>query len=126
MNAGEHVEERSLVRGGEANAVGGDHRHAEGTRQTGQRDEVGFLVAQQMPLQLNADIGAAKQTDQPIEQPADAVVVRVKERPSRQRHEAGGEAVEFVERERALAFRGAHLHARDEAAEIAVAVCRCH
>ena len=90
----------------------------------GQRTVVGFLVAQQMPLQLDVDAGAAEQTDEPIEQPAHAVAMRVEHRPSGQRDQTGGEAVELLERERALPFARAHLHARDEATEIAVALRR--
>ena len=40
------------------------------------------------------------------------------------RDEAGGEAVELVDRQRALAFRRAQLHARQQAAEIAPAFLR--
>ena len=92
-------------------------------RQLGQRLVVGFLVAQQMPLQLDADVVAAEEADEPIEQAADAVLPRVEHRPARQRDEAGGEAVELLERERALPFRRAHLHARHQAAEVPVALC---
>ena len=37
-----------------------------------QRVIVGFLVAQQMPLQLQVGVGAPEHADEPIEQPADA------------------------------------------------------
>ena len=76
-----------------------------------------------MALQLDAHVAAPEQTDQPIEQAADAVMARIEQRPARERDEAGGEAVELLERERAFALWRAHLHARDEAAEILVALC---
>ena len=110
---------------GEPHAVGGDDRHAKRARQLGQRHVVAFLVAQQMALQLDADVIAPEEADEPIEQPADAVMPRVEQRPAGQRDEAGGEAVELLERERAFALRRAHLHARDEAAEILIALWRC-
>ena len=75
-----------------------------------------------MPLQLDVDAAAAEQADQPIEQAADAVP-----RPSSAARPASatrprGAAVELVERQRALAFRRAQLHARDQPAEIAIAL----
>jgi len=44
---------------------------------------------------------------------------------SNQRDETAGVSVEFIERERAFAFRRAQLHAGDQAEQVAVAVgCR--
>ena len=121
VDAGEHVEERSILGRGKADAVGGHDRDAKRPRQAGERHQVGFLVAQQMPLQLDADVGAAEQADQAIQQPAHAVVMRVEHRPARQRDEPGREALELLEREGAFSLGGAHLHAGHETAEIAVA-----
>ena len=53
-DAGEDVVERPIGRLGEADAVGGDERQVEGGGQIDQRMVVGFLVAQQVPLQLDA------------------------------------------------------------------------
>ena len=56
--------------------------HAKGLRQVRERDGVGFLVAQQVPLQIDVDVAAAEDADQPIEQAPDAEVLRVEERPA--------------------------------------------
>ena len=52
----------------------------------------------------------------------DAVSAAVERRTADERDKARGGSVELVERERALPFRGAHFHAGDQAAEIAVPV----
>ena len=76
----------------------------------------------QMPLQLDVDAVAAEHADEAIEQAADAVPPAVERRAAGERDQPGGAAVELLERQRALAFRRAHLHARDQPAEIAVAL----
>ena len=55
-----------------------------------------------MPLQFHVDVGAAEDTHQPIEQPADAVPFRLQQRPAGQRHEPMHVTVEVFERERAF------------------------
>ena len=45
------------------------------------------FVALQMPLQLDVDLRAAEDADQPIEQPADAVPLGVQQRPAGERDE---------------------------------------
>ena len=87
-----------------------------------------------MALQLDADVAASEETDEAIEQTADAMSRRVEHGTAGQRHEAGGVALELLERQRALRFatpsrsglslRAAHLHARHEPAQIAVALLR--
>ena len=57
-----------------------------------------------------------------IEQAADAVPPAVERRAAGERDEAARAAVQLLERERALAFRRAQLHARDQPAEIPVAL----
>ena len=57
-----------------------------------------------------------------IEQAADAVPLAVERRAAGQRDQPGGAAVQLLERQRALAFRRAQLHARDQPAEIAIPV----
>ena len=86
---------------------------------------VGLFVARQMPLQLDVHAVAAEQADEPIEQAADAVAGA----PSSAARPASATsppvaAVELVERQRAFAFRRAQLHARDQPAEVAVALLR--
>ena len=84
-NRREHVEERPLLGRRKAHAAGGDERHAERLGQAGQRVVVVFLIAAQVPLQLDVDVAAAEQPDQPIEQPADAVPLGDEQRPPDQR-----------------------------------------
>ena len=93
-------------------------------REIAQRVVVRFLVAQQVPLQLDADVAAAERPDQPIDQAADAESRTVDGGAAGQRDQAADVAVEIVERQRALAFRRRQLHPRQQPAEIAVAVTR--
>ncbi len=120
-NRGQHVEQRPLFRRGKADAAGRDERHAKRLGETDQRVVVVFLIALQVPLQLDAGIAAAEDADDAIEQAADAEALGAQQRAAGHGDEAGGEAVELVERERALAFRRAQLHPREQAAEIAPA-----
>ena len=53
---------------------------------------------------------------------ADAEAVGVERGAAGQRDEPGGRAVELVERERPFALGRAQLHARDQAAEVAIAL----
>ena len=52
----EHVEERPLVGRGESHAAGGDHRHAERLGQPDEHVVVVFLIAPQMPLELDVQV----------------------------------------------------------------------
>ena len=70
-----------------------------------QRVVVVFLIAPEMPLQLDVDVAAAEEADESIEQPADAVALGQQQRSPGQRDEAGREPLEVLERQRALAFR---------------------
>ncbi len=56
-----------------------------------------------------------------IEQAADAVPLALERRTSDERDQATRRALELVEGEHALALGRAKLHARDQAAEIAIA-----
>ena len=78
----------------------------------------------EMPLQFDVHVAAAEQADETIEEAADAIPLCLQRRPAGERDEAVRRAFQFVERQRAFAFRRAHLHARDEATEVAVAVLR--
>ena len=121
-DAGQHIEQRPLGRRGEADGVGGHNRH---TERRGHLDEhlIGhFLVAAAMTLQFDAGAVASKKTDETIEQPTNAVAARIERGSAGERHKAARHAVEFLEGERALTFRRAHLHARDQTAQIAVPV----
>src|SRR5882672_6751130 len=77
-----------------------------------------------MTLQLDVHAGAAEDADQAIEQTANTVPPAGEHGAAGDRDEAGGAAVELLERERALAFRRAHFHARDQFAEIPIAFGR--
>ena len=81
---------------------------------------VGLLRPVEVALQLDADVVAAEEADQAIEQAADAVLPAPECLAADQRHQPGGAAVELVERERPLALRRPQLHAGDQAAEVAV------
>ena len=122
VDARQDVEQRPLGWRREADAAGGDDRYPERRGHRGQRLVVGFLVSAGMPLQLDVRAIAAEETDEAIEQAAHAEAACIERRAACQRDEAGGEAVELVERERAPAFRRAQFHAGDETAEIPVAL----
>ena len=122
-NAREHVEERAVGGCGKPHIVGGDDRHAERAGKRFERDIGRLFIAQQMALQLDAHVASAEETDDAIEQAADAVSRRVEHGTSGKRHEPGGVSLELVERERALPFRRPHLHARDQPAQIRVSSC---
>ena len=124
MDAGEDVEERPLGRRREPHAAGGDDRHVERRREIDERAVVGFLVAAEVALQLDERLLAAEDAHDAIEEAADAVAPRVERHAADERDEPAGEPVELLERQRAFAFRRAQLHARDELAEIAIAVRR--
>ena len=99
-------------------------RHAKRLGEADQRVVVVFLIALQVPLQLDVGIAAAEHADDAIEQAADAEALGAQQRAAGHGDEAGGEAVELVDRQRALAFRRAQLHPRQQAAEIAPAFLR--
>ena len=122
VEAREDIEERTVLGRGEPHAAGGDDRHVIGAGEIDERLVVRFLVAQQMPLQFDVDVRPAEQADQPIEQAADAMPLHPQDFAARQRDEAARMAIEFLERQRALPFRRAQLHARDQATQVAVAV----
>jgi hypothetical protein len=125
-DAGEHVEERPLVGAAEPDAVGGDNRHVKRGRQLDERLEVGLLVAEQVTLQLDVDVRAAEESDEPIDQAADTKLPAGERLAPDERHEAGRASLELLERERPLPFRRAELHQRHELAEVAVAFTRLH
>ena len=122
-NAGEDVVERPRRRVREPHAVGGDHRHVEGGGQVAERRVVGFFFAQQVALELDARIGRAKETDDAIDEAADAKPA-AERGAADQGDQAAGPAVELLERQRPLPFRRAQFHLRDQAAEILVAGAR--
>src|SRR5437773_11219260 len=78
----------------------------------------------EMPLQFDVYVAAAEQADETIEEAADAIPLCLQRRPAGEGDEAAGRAFQFVERQRAFAFRRAHLHARDQATEIAISLLR--
>ena len=75
-----------------------------------------------MALNLDVDVVAAEHADERIDQSADAVFLKAQQLAPRERDEAARLAVELVERERPLSFRRAHFHARDQAAQILIAL----
>ena len=105
-DAREHVVERAIGRFREAHAVGGDDRQVERRGEVAERVIVGFLVAQEMALQLDADVLRAERADQAIDETADAVARAVDRRAPGEGDEAA-DAVEIVEGQRAFAFGAA-------------------
>ena len=75
-----------------------------------------------MPLDLDIHVLAAEEADQRIDEPAHPVSLESQQFAPRKRHEPAGVALEILQRQRAFAFRRAHLHARHETAEIAIAL----
>ena len=121
MEASEDVVQGAFIGRGKPHAAGGEDRHAIGRGQIDQRLVVDFLRAIQVPGDRDIDVRAAEGADQPIEQPADAVLPRVEQRLARQRHQSLDVAVEIVQRERALPFRRAEVHPRQQTREILIA-----
>ena len=97
-------------------------RHAEGRREIDERLVVRFLVAAEMPLQLDVHGVAAEEADEAVDAARPRRSGGVERGAADERHEAGRESVELFQRERAFTFRRAHLHARDQATEIPVPV----
>jgi len=75
-----------------------------------------------MTLELDRHRITAEDPDRVIQQAANAVALPVECRASDERDEAARRSLELVDRERAFAFRRAHLHARDQTAQILVAL----
>ena len=122
MNARDDIEQRPLGRRRKADAVGRDDRHVERRRELDERLVVRFLVAAEVPLQLDVHAVATEQADEAIHQAADAAAAGVERRAADERDEAAGRAVQIFQRQRAFAFRRAHFHAGDQAAQVAVAL----
>ena len=123
-DAGEDVVQRAFVGRGKPYAIGRHTRHVEGGGQIDERLELGLLLAEQMPLQLDEHIVVTKQPDQLIEQSPDAQLKTEQQVPSRKRDQSTRAPLELVEHERPFAFRGAQLHAGDHSTEILVALLR--
>ena len=121
-DAGQHVVERTAGRVGEADTVGCDHRHVERGGQVAQRSVVGFFLAQQVPLQLDPRVRGAEDPDDAVDEAADAELPSIERGAADERDEPANLAVEFLERERPLPFRGSELHPRHQPREIAIAL----
>ena len=121
-DAREHVVERPGGDIGKAHAVGGDDRQVKCRRQIAQRVIVGLFIAEQMPLQLDADIRSTERPDQAIDDSPDAIPRPVDDRAAGQRDEPAYGAIEVVQRERPLAFGGRQLHARHQTTQILIAL----
>ena len=124
VNAREDVEQRTPIRRREADAAGRQDRHAKRRRQFDERLVVRVFAAPAVALQLDEQVPAAEQADQAIDQAADAVPISAERGAAGQRDEPADMAVQILERQRAFAFWRAHLHARDQPAEVAIALLR--
>jgi hypothetical protein len=123
-NRGDDIEQRPLFGRRERDAAGRQQRHAKRLGETDQRIVVVFLVAVQVALQLDVGIAAAERADDAIEEAADAEPFGAEQRAAGHGDEAGGEAVELMNRQRALAFRRAELHLREQTTQISPALLR--
>ena len=121
MNTGEHVEEGPVGRRGEADATGCEHRHAKCRRQADQALVVSFFIAPEMTLQFDVHRITSEDSDRSIEQASDAVSMALERRAAYEGHQTTRRSLQLVEGEHALALGRAKLHARDQAAEIAIA-----
>ena len=83
---------------------------------------IGLFIAQQVPLQLDADILTAERPDQTIDQSPDAEARPVDDAAARQHDESTHRAVEIVEGQRPLAFGRRQLQARHEPTQILISL----
>ena len=120
-DAGEDVVERAIGGFGEAHAVGREDRHVEGGGEIAQRVIVGFLVAEEMALELEIGAGAPEDADQAIDESADAERRAAQHGAAAERDEPGRVAVDLVERQRPFPLRRAQLRHGQETAQVAVA-----
>ena len=122
--ARQHIEQRPVVDGREPDAVGGHHRNVKRRRQVAQHAVVEFFVTQVMALDFHAHPVAAERADQPIHQAADTMTAGPQRFAAADGRQAGGLAVQIVQRQRAFAFGRPQPHTRDEAAEITITLRR--
>ena len=122
VNAREDVEQRALLRPREADAAGRQDGHAKRGRQLDERLVVRVFAAPAVALQLDEQLPAAEQADQAVHQAADAVPIPAERHAAGQRDQSADVAVQILECQRALAFRRAHFHARDQPAQVAISV----
>ena len=125
-DAGEYIEERPLHWVREPDAVRGNERHVKGRREIAQHAVGGFLLAEEVALQFQPHVVAAEHADQPVHQAAHAVPAGHERLSADNGDEAAGAAVKLVEVQRALAFRRAQFHARQQAAEVLVPLAAFH
>ena len=122
VNAREDVEQRPPIGRREADAAGGHDGNVKRRRQIGQRPVVRILAAPAVALQLDIKLFAAEHADQSIDKAAHAVPVQTERGAAGERDESAGMAVQIVQRQRPFAFWRAQLHARDQPAEVAIAL----
>ena len=127
VDAGEHVEQRPVARRRRSGrrwwrAIG--TRNAARQRRRAPRCRASSSRAE-VPLQLDVDVGRGR-TGRPADRAGRRRRARGRRAAARpaERHQAAREPVELLERQRALAFRRAQLHARDQPAEIPIALLR--
>ena len=105
MDAREHVEQRPIARLAKRTPLVA----MTGTRKARQRRSSATLSDSSSRSRCRCSstqtLVAAEEADETIEQAAHAVLLRIEHRPPGQRDEPGGEAVELLDRQRALPFR---------------------
>ena len=77
-----------------------------------------------MSLELDIDLRPTEQPDEPIEQPTHPVAVPHERRATGKRHEPGGEPIEILQRQGALALGRIELHAGQQPAQVPIPLRR--
>jgi hypothetical protein len=109
-DAGQRVVQRPVRRLRKADAVGRDDRDVERGGQVDERLVVGFLIAQQMALNLDAHVRRSERADDAIDEAADPEARAGHGRAADERHQPCDVAVELLERQRAFPLRRSPLH----------------
>jgi hypothetical protein len=125
-DAGQDVVERTIGRLREADAIRTDEGNMKSGREIEQPMVVCLFVAPEMALELDVHVLAPEDADETIDQAADAVPRARKRLAADERDEAAGVPVQLLEPKRSRPLRRRELHARDQPAEIPVALARAH
>ena len=99
-------------------------RHVKGRREIDERLVVRLLVAEQVPLHLDADVVRAKRADDAIDEAAHAKARSAERRAADQCHEASDCPSSSSMRQRSFPLRRAQFHSRHEPAQVPVAFAR--
>src|SRR6185503_7401530 len=101
-------------------------RQPERRREIHQRLQYGLLVATEVTLQLDPDVSAAEHGRELCDESTDAVPLGLERRPARERDESVRLSLQILQAQIELALRRLQLRARDDPAELLVALGRLH